>query len=126
MEKRARALGDGGASRDHIVDEHHSATAHVATYEPFSVPHAMPYRIVLNSDDEAFGGTSAPGPSVFTPVAGEWQEQAQSITLTLPPLGVLFLKPAPPALPQSAPSPPVLVPPVPAPAKPKRAPRKKT
>jgi len=59
------------------------------------VPHDVGYRIALNSDAERFGGTTkADDDDVMTPVAGDWQEQPQSILVTLPPLAVLFLAPA--------------------------------
>ncbi len=56
------------------------------------VPQAGTYVEILNSDAAIYGGSGVvndqPMPSVPTP----WQEQPHSIQLTLPPLGITFLK----------------------------------
>ncbi len=57
------------------------------------VPEACFYREIMNTDDVRFGGsgvTNSPGcPGVRT----AWQSQPCSLQLTLPPLGVVYLKP---------------------------------
>jgi 1,4-alpha-glucan branching enzyme len=57
------------------------------------VPEACWYREILNTDDAQFGGsgvTNAPGCQAFPLV---WQNQPCCVELTLPPLGVIYLKP---------------------------------
>jgi 1,4-alpha-glucan branching enzyme len=57
------------------------------------VPEACWYREILNTDDVRFGGsgvTNAPGRQAFPLV---WQNQPCCVELTLPPLGVVYLKP---------------------------------
>ena len=58
------------------------------------VPAAGTYREILNSDALAWGGTGAGNPAPLQAEPIEWQGQAQSIVLTLPPLSVVFLEPA--------------------------------
>jgi 1,4-alpha-glucan branching enzyme len=58
------------------------------------VPEACYYREILNTDEEQFGGsgmTNAPGRQAIPLV---WQNQPCFVELTLPPLGVVYLKPA--------------------------------
>jgi 1,4-alpha-glucan branching enzyme len=57
------------------------------------VPEACFYREILNTDEAEFGGsgvTNAPGLHAFPLV---WQNQPCCLELTLPPLGVVYLKP---------------------------------
>ncbi len=57
------------------------------------VPEACFYQEILNSDDAQFGGsgiTNAPGRHAIPLV---WQNQPCSVEITLPPLGVVYLKP---------------------------------
>jgi 1,4-alpha-glucan branching enzyme len=57
------------------------------------VPEACFYREILNTDEAQFGGsgvTNAPGRQAI-PLA--WQNQPCHVELTLPPLGVIYLKP---------------------------------
>jgi 1,4-alpha-glucan branching enzyme len=57
------------------------------------VPEACFYHEILNTDDVKFGGsgvTNAPGRQAL-PLA--WQSQPFHVELTLPPLGVIYLKP---------------------------------
>ena len=57
------------------------------------VPEACYYREILNTDDEQFGGsgmTNGDGRQAFPLV---WQSQPCCVELTLPPLGVIYLKP---------------------------------
>jgi len=58
------------------------------------VPEARFYHEILNTDEDRFGGsgvTNAPGRHAFPLV---WQNQPCCVELTLPPLGVIYLKPA--------------------------------
>ena len=60
------------------------------------MPAAAEYRVLLDSDSKEFGGStgdSNAGPIV--PDAEAWHGQEQSISLVLPPLAVLILKPVP-------------------------------
>jgi 1,4-alpha-glucan branching enzyme len=56
------------------------------------VPEAGVYEEVLNSDTAVYGGSNVvndhPLPTEPTP----WQDQPHSIYVTLPPLGVIYLK----------------------------------
>jgi 1,4-alpha-glucan branching enzyme len=57
------------------------------------VPEACFYQEILNTDDAQFGGsgiTNAPGRQAIPLV---WQNQPCSVEITLPPLGVVYLKP---------------------------------
>ncbi len=57
------------------------------------VPEACFYREILNTDDVQFGGSgvvNAPGRNAFPLV---WQNQPCCLEITLPPLGVVYLKP---------------------------------
>jgi 1,4-alpha-glucan branching enzyme len=57
------------------------------------VPRAGTWRVLLNSDASAYGGTDVgPGAAVVTE-GRHWSGQEQSVELTLPPLGVLWLAP---------------------------------
>jgi 1,4-alpha-glucan branching enzyme len=57
------------------------------------VPAAGAYREVLNSDAADWGGSAAGDPTDLPTEPIEWQGQAQSIVLTLPPLAVVYLVP---------------------------------
>jgi 1,4-alpha-glucan branching enzyme len=78
----------------------------VANYTPVTrhayrigVPQDVAYEVFLNSDDTRWGGAGIANAGPLAPGAGLWQGQAQSISLTLPPLSVQYLKPlAPKAL----------------------------
>jgi len=57
------------------------------------VPEACFYREVLNTDATKYGGsgvTNAPG---LQPIHQPWHNQPYCVELTLPPLGVVILKP---------------------------------
>ncbi|MDZ4806164.1 MAG: 1,4-alpha-glucan branching protein GlgB [Candidatus Eisenbacteria bacterium] len=79
--------------RDHLVMVANFTPVMRDSYR-IGVPHDVSYRVALNSDAEIFGGTSQANGSELVPVAGEWQEQPQSITMSLPPLAVVFLTPS--------------------------------
>jgi 1,4-alpha-glucan branching enzyme len=59
------------------------------------VPRAGFYREALNSDAGAYGGGDVGNLGGVWAEPTPWQGQPHSISLTLPPLGVLFLKPVP-------------------------------
>ena len=60
------------------------------------VPGPGRYRELLNSDAAKFGGNNFVNALPMTAEPGKWHGQPYSVELTLPPLGVLFLKPVPP------------------------------
>ncbi|MDD7643315.1 MAG: 1,4-alpha-glucan branching protein GlgB [bacterium] len=51
------------------------------------VPQAGGYKLILNSDEERFGGTGAEIPKRFRAKKGEWDGQPYSIGYPLPPFG---------------------------------------
>ena len=51
------------------------------------------YCELLNSDAAIYGGSNFVNAWPIAAEPGEWKGQPYSITLTLPPLAVLFLKP---------------------------------
>jgi len=57
------------------------------------VPAAGAYREILDSDAVRWGGTGVGNPAPLHTDPIEWQGQAQSIVLTLPPLSVVYLEP---------------------------------
>ncbi|MEX2456849.1 MAG: 1,4-alpha-glucan branching protein GlgB, partial [Balneolaceae bacterium] len=58
----------------------------------FGVPKAGKYEILLNSDSSFYGGSNA-GPSNIEGVEGAWHSQPAHITLSIPPLAGIVLKP---------------------------------
>jgi 1,4-alpha-glucan branching enzyme len=58
----------------------------------FGVPEACKYEVVLNSDSEFYGGSNA-GPGVIEGRDGAWHSQPANITVTVPPLAGLILRP---------------------------------
>ncbi len=56
------------------------------------VPHAGDYVEVLNSDAAVYGGSNVINEGVFTAVDEPCHDQPYSIQITLPPLGVTYLK----------------------------------
>ncbi|MBI5016652.1 MAG: 1,4-alpha-glucan branching protein GlgB [Deltaproteobacteria bacterium] len=57
-------------------------------------PQGGVWRELLNSDDGSYEGSSAGGGSEFVASALPWHGKAFSLSLTLPPLGALYLAPA--------------------------------
>ena len=49
----------------------------------------------LNSDDARWGGEGSRFDAPLHPTPGLWQGQAQAVSLLLPPLSVLYLRPVP-------------------------------
>jgi 1,4-alpha-glucan branching enzyme len=52
------------------------------------------YRVILNSDDRAYGGSGAGSQGEIWAETYAWQNCAFSAPLDLPPLGVLYLQPS--------------------------------
>jgi len=61
------------------------------------VPVAGPYREILNTDAACYGGSNVGNLGVVETEAKPWNGRPQSLMLSLPPLGALFLKPVAPA-----------------------------
>ena len=53
------------------------------------VPQAGSYRLILNSDEERFGGTGAEHPKRFSAKKGEWDGQPYSVGYPLAPFGAV-------------------------------------
>jgi 1,4-alpha-glucan branching enzyme len=53
------------------------------------------YREILNTDAETYGGTNVGNAGGVAAEPRPWSGQPWSVTLTLPPLGVVMLKPEP-------------------------------
>ncbi len=56
------------------------------------VPEAGEYEIIMNSDSEFYGGSNV-GESNLQAHQGDWQNQPANLTLTIPPLAGVILKP---------------------------------
>jgi 1,4-alpha-glucan branching enzyme len=57
------------------------------------VPECCYYREILNSDDVRFGGSGVTNGGGCQAIPIRWQNQPCHVELTLPPLGVIYLKP---------------------------------
>jgi 1,4-alpha-glucan branching enzyme len=57
------------------------------------VPEACFYREILNTDDAQFGGSGVTNAAGRPAIPLAWQNQPCHVELTLPPLGVIYLKP---------------------------------
>ena len=57
------------------------------------VPEACFYREILNTDDAQFGGSGVTNAAGRHAIPLAWQNQPCHVELTLPPLGVIYLKP---------------------------------
>jgi 1,4-alpha-glucan branching enzyme len=57
------------------------------------VPRPGPWRELLNSDGELYGGSNMGNGSVVQPVPVQRHGEAQSLELTLPPLATIYLAP---------------------------------
>jgi 1,4-alpha-glucan branching enzyme len=60
------------------------------------VPYPGEYRERLNSDDRRFGGSGVINEGPLYSAPGKVHDLPQSITITLPPLGVAFIERATP------------------------------
>jgi 1,4-alpha-glucan branching enzyme len=56
------------------------------------VPSKGDYREVLNSDSQIYGGSGVLNEHSIPSTAVPWHDRAESIQLTLPPLGIVFIK----------------------------------
>jgi 1,4-alpha-glucan branching enzyme len=56
------------------------------------VPHAGEYEVLMNSDSEYYGGSNA-GDNKIHGEWGEWHGQKANISITIPPLAGVILKP---------------------------------
>ncbi|MGB3714875.1 MAG: 1,4-alpha-glucan branching protein GlgB [Candidatus Promineifilaceae bacterium] len=56
------------------------------------VPYEGQYTEVLNSDDFIYGGSGVTNPQTLDSTPTPWHDRPFSITFTLPPLGVVFIK----------------------------------
>ena len=59
------------------------------------VPRPGPWRELLNSDAEIYGGSNMGNGGLVQPVPVQRHGEAQSLELTLPPLATLYLAPEP-------------------------------
>jgi len=85
-------LRKGQDPRDHLVVVCNFTPVPRPGYR-VGVPEGRYYREIFNSDDGRFGGSgmnNAPGRQAITM---PWQNQPCHVELTLPPLGVIYLKP---------------------------------
>ncbi len=57
------------------------------------VPALTTYKELLNSDSEYYFGSNVGNAGALQAEAVNWQTQPYSVTMTLPPLGVVVLKP---------------------------------
>ncbi|HWR06504.1 1,4-alpha-glucan branching protein GlgB [Sporomusa sp.] len=57
------------------------------------VPEADHYLEVFNSDSPAFGGSGQGNPGELKPENDPWQQQPNTLVITLPPLAAVYLKP---------------------------------
>ncbi|MEM9058457.1 MAG: alpha amylase C-terminal domain-containing protein, partial [Pseudomonadota bacterium] len=63
------------------------------TAYPVGCPRAGTWRVLLNSDSEAYGGTGAETPQTVATVAEDANGHPQQLRLDLPPLAALVLTP---------------------------------
>jgi 1,4-alpha-glucan branching enzyme len=58
------------------------------------VPEPTAYQVVFNTDRTEFGGSGLSLQRIYQAEKGSWHHRPYHLSLTLPPLSVLFLKPA--------------------------------
>jgi 1,4-alpha-glucan branching enzyme len=82
------------------ADSEHDATVMLVNFTPvprlayhIGVPHGGAYVELLNSDSEIYGGSNLGNAGRLEAAAVPSHGFAHSLTLTLPPLGFLLLKP---------------------------------
>lgn len=65
------------------------------TYDNYKIgaPRLVDYREVFNSDLEAFGGSNVINDGIISPSLEKWHNQPYHITIKIPPLSVIFIKP---------------------------------
>ncbi len=57
------------------------------------VPYGGAWREMLNSDSELYGGSNVGNAGLVVADGKPWGDQPQSLLLTLPPLGTVYLEP---------------------------------
>jgi 1,4-alpha-glucan branching enzyme len=85
-------LRRGREARDHLVVACNFTPVPRVGYR-IGVPEPCFYREVLNTDDAKYGGSGVVNAPGCQAAPSPWQSQPCHIELTLPPLGVVFLKP---------------------------------
>ena len=65
------------------------------TYENFKIGVKWNYfyEEIINSDKDIYGGSNKINPKKIRVYKKEWQRQTHSINITVPPLGIVLLKP---------------------------------
>jgi 1,4-alpha-glucan branching enzyme len=94
-----RAKGKDPATSDFVVVAANFTPVPRTGYR-VGVPRAGYYTELLNSDSDAYGGSNMGNRGGLPADAIPWQDQPYSLLLTLPPLAIVYLKPAdaPPAI----------------------------
>lgn len=85
-------LRKGADPKDHLLIVC-NFTPVVRTGYRVGVPEQCAYREVLNSDAAEYFGSNVRNPGLLAAEAMNWQTQPYSIPLTLPPMGIVVLKP---------------------------------
>jgi 1,4-alpha-glucan branching enzyme len=88
-----RAKGKDPATADFVVVAANFTPVPRTGYR-VGVPRPGFYNELLNSDSDAYGGSNMGNRGGLPADAIPWQEQPYSLLLTLPPLSIVFLKPA--------------------------------
>ena len=81
-----------GKSENDVVAVIHNFTPTVRTKYRVGVPFEGDYELVINSDDEIYGGTGNYPQQAMTSVPTEWNGRPNHIELTLPPLATLVFR----------------------------------
>ena len=82
----------GVREKDHLVVVC-NMTPVVREQYRIGVPSKSRLREIFNSDEVRFGGSGVLNPLPIKPDEIPWNDKPQSISLTLPPLGITVLKP---------------------------------
>jgi 1,4-alpha-glucan branching enzyme len=81
-----------GAGADELLVCLLNFTPVVRTQRRVGVPRAGTYDLVLDTDAAGFGGSGVPQPAEVASEPRPWHGRDQSIVVTLPPLGGLYLR----------------------------------
>jgi 1,4-alpha-glucan branching enzyme len=84
-------LRRGKEERDVVIVVHNFTPA-VRHHYRVGVPYAGDYEVLVNSDDEQFGGTGNYGQGTVSSAPSEWNGRPNHIELTLPPLASLLFR----------------------------------
>ncbi len=79
--------------QEHLLVAVYNFTPVIRTAYRIGVPAASCYFEILNSDASAYGGSNVCNPGEIRVETIPWQDHTHSISLTLPPHAVVFLKP---------------------------------